>query len=89
MQQEVKKMNYHRQELYEAIKNIPDAYVERVLKMISVWTEPMTHQEEVYEWKKNLATEPYDLSEEEKDQMNCKEFVAWEDVKKQIESDES
>lgn len=88
MQSEVKKMDFQRQELYDAIKNIPDAYVERVLKMVSVWTEPMTHQEEIHEWKKSLATEPYDLTEEEKEQMKCAEFVTWEDVKKQIESDE-
>jgi len=85
--QEVRNMSFHRKQLIDAVNNVPEAYIERVLRMIEVWAEPPTHKEEIHEWKKSLKTESYDLSQEEKEQMECTEKVSWEDVKKSIERD--
>lgn len=83
---EVSKMNAQREEMYEMMRNIPDEYVEKVLKLINLLIEPTESEMGKY-WEENIDTlEPDNIviTPEDIEALKNMEFKNWDDIKDRI-----
>lgn len=84
--QEVDRVSAQREELYETIRNMPDAYVEKILKMVNLFLEPTLEEREKW-WTENVDSQGESeiaLSSDDLDVLKDMDLKPWDDLKDKI-----
>jgi hypothetical protein len=76
-----------KKDLQRLIDKLDEKDTERICKLIAIFQEP-TRAEMIKRWEDHIASqgeEELNLSDEEKEQLAVREYISWEELKKENE----